>query len=98
MTEIARFKNTQFAQEVTLLRYAIIGQGGSQLILVFEAEVDGKKKQYMGPAKISGPREENERTFDLEIFRIVDKDLTVSLKYADKIFANAERDRELATR
>lgn len=57
MTEIARFKNTQFAQEITLLRYAIIGQGGSQLILVFEAEVDGKKKQYMGPANISGPRE-----------------------------------------
>lgn len=98
MATIERFAKTPFAQEVNLLRYAIIGQGGSQLVLLFEAEVDGEKKQYMGPAKISGPREENPKTFDLEIFKIIDADLTVSLKYADKIFENARIDRELAAK
>ena len=94
--KIERFARTQFAQEITLLRYALIGQGGSQLHILFEAEVDGKKKTYLGPTKLSGPREENPKTFDLEIFKIVDKDLTVSLKFADRIFENAKQEREAA--
>lgn len=52
MTKIRRFKYSPFFEEINLLRYAIIGQGGSQLILLFEAEVDGVKKQYMAAANI----------------------------------------------
>lgn len=96
MTTINRFKYSPFVEEINLLRYAILGQGGSQLILIFEAEVEGIKKQYMGPANITGSREENEKSFDLAIFKIVDKDLTVSLRLADQLFKNAESQRAFA--
>ncbi len=94
MKTLERFKHTQFAQEVDVLRYALIGKGGSQLILLFEAEVDGFKKCYMSPIDSEMDPEKDKEKFSREVFRIIDKDLGVTLKYADQIFKNAELDRK----
>lgn len=71
--------------ETTVRRYAIIGRGGSVQNLLFETE-GGKHYMIAFNEANSSENPIESEYMRSKVFEAIDKDLSVDLKFADKVF------------